>query len=118
MSFSDLEKEYPDVCISHRNEPVIQLYSETGWFNIVKTILAEARNYNVKISLIKEKWGGLRVYNDGRNAVFDKICSCGKNLASKTCEQCGKYGQLRESGGWYVTGCVSCYPGFKIHKPN
>ncbi|MCJ7636332.1 MAG: hypothetical protein MUO21_02475 [Nitrososphaeraceae archaeon] len=118
MSFSDLEKQYFDVCVSKRkNESVIQL-TEVGWFSIIETILEEARKHNAKISLIKEKWAGLRIYYDGGDDIFEGMCSFGKSLAGKICDQCGKPGQRREGGGWYVTGCSNCYPGYKICKPN
>ncbi len=114
MSYSALEKEFSDVCES------LELLDEYhgGWYPIVKTVLETAKKLNVNISLIKEKFGTLRVCCHISNDKFIAITSFADDLSMNTCSKCGKLGQLRINSGWYVTGCATCFLGCPIVKIN
>lgn len=58
----------------------------------------------VKVTQIKEKFGGLRFYYDGGDDYTDGLVQMAEAWASKTCEECGKPGKSR-SGGWIKTLC-------------
>lgn len=54
---------------------------------------------------IKEKFGGLRFYYSGGDAITDGMVNMAENLSYKTCETCGSPGELVTEGGWYYTAC-------------
>ena len=53
---------------------------------------------------IKEKFGGLRFYYDGGDAVVDGMVRMAESWAARSCEKCGKPGE-RRGGGWIRTLC-------------
>jgi hypothetical protein len=58
----------------------------------------------VHVAQIKEKFGGLRFYYDGGDAVIDGMVRMAESWAAHSCEKCGKPGTQR-SGGWIRTLC-------------
>lgn len=77
-----------------------------GWYELIKSLIDEliALGWDKRVNQVKEKFGGLRFYveniPEGGNEVILKY----ESLSYKTCEECGKEGQLR-SGGWMKTLC-------------
>lgn len=61
------------------------------------------------VSQVKEKFGTLRFYCPGNDAIF-QYTRWAEYLSSITCELCGKYGKLRD-GGWITTRCDECADG-------
>ena len=79
-----------------------------GWESIVETMLEELRlsKEAVDILQIKEKFGELTVYhNQFNNVRVTMIIERAKINASKTCDKCGKIGELREKSGWLAVRC-------------
>lgn len=58
----------------------------------------------VVVEQIKEKFGGLRFYYSGGDDHIYGMVRMAESWASKTCEVCGKPGEIR-SGGWIKTLC-------------
>ena len=58
----------------------------------------------VYVAQIKEKFGGLRFYYDGGDDVIDGMVRMAESWAARSCEKCGKPGEMR-SGGWIRTLC-------------
>jgi hypothetical protein len=58
-----------------------------------------------KVVQIKEKFGGLRIYYDGRSDYIDGLISMAECYSYKTCEACGKPGAKTNHGGWMATLC-------------
>lgn len=58
----------------------------------------------VRISQIKEKFGGLRFYYDGGDDQISGFVDMAELWAGHTCEKCGNKGE-RRSGGWVRTLC-------------
>ena len=100
-----------------------------GWFNILSSLLYRINMHekhvrqnnayrvrhgrdpikyeSVKISQVKEKWGGLRFYYDGGDDYVSGAVALAEDLSYKTCEACGNPGKV-SSGGWYRTRCDEC----------
>ena len=75
-----------------------------GWKDLIETCFNACFEYNVRVSQVKEKYGGLRFYVGGApREVHDIIDEC-ERLSYTICEVCGKPGKLRE-GGWLRTLC-------------
>lgn len=117
-SFSKLEEEFSDVCVPQGDsQHTIELGSyHIGWLPIVRTVLENARKNKIKIHLIKEKFGNIRIHPHFHNEKFSEICNSACDLSLNTCSKCGKSGQLRINSGWYVTGCEDCFPGWQIEE--
>lgn len=66
---------------------------------------------SVVILQIKEKFGGIRIYHQSKNAsrAFDDKVTEAVDLAEArsltTCDVCGAEGKLRDKVGWYFTRC-------------
>lgn len=57
---------------------------------------------------IKEKFGTLRVYIDGGDAVSEAVIAFAESMSAVTCEECGERGEVRD-GSWIRTLCDSCH---------
>ena len=112
VSYAELEKEFADVCDSI--ELLDDLYA--GWYPNVKASLENSRRYKVQISLIKEKFGNLRICCYKYVPEFSLISSYACDISAKTCCKCGRFGQLRIKEGWYVTGCEECFQEWEIDR--
>ena len=55
---------------------------------------------------VKEKFGTLRFYCSGTDAIY-KYIQLAERLSSVTCEDCGKPGKANDSG-WIRTQCDAC----------
>lgn len=58
------------------------------------------------VQQVKEKFGTLRYYCNGSDNV-DRLINLAEILSAMTCENCGKYGKIRQ-GGWIRTLCDDC----------
>ena len=92
-----------------------------GWFDIIwdlssklepliQKFIDESQDTELypKASQVKEKFGGLRFYMTcGTDEIYGLIEEA-EALSLKTCEVCGKPGEVR-SGGWIHTHCDYCH---------
>ena len=86
---------------------------EDGWFNIIYSMCRAIDNHvkNSKEPIeyefvqIKEKFGTLRVYDNGHDEFISGVIRMAEQMSSVTCEITGKPGTLCSSGMWYKTLC-------------
>lgn len=78
-----------------------------GWAKLVNEAFDQLAHIkgNIKIIQVKEKWGGLRIYTDYSNHLYDKKVRELEERSFHICEVCGNPGNLR-GGGWYRTLCA------------
>lgn len=98
-----------------------------GWADIIDRYLTdlEERGFEVQIDQIKEKFGGLRIYDSVGHPLFRTINSPSAEMeraaleayldkrhdeaekeSYRTCEECGERGKTNDWGtGWYKTLC-------------
>jgi hypothetical protein len=82
-----------------------------GWFPLIKELIEDliSLGWDKQTCQVKEKFGGLRFYiNTGSDEIFDRISKAEED-SYKTCEKCGKPGELRNDIGWYRTLCDEEY---------
>jgi hypothetical protein len=89
-----------------------------GWFAILDgmcdCIASHVKNghwtaeYPYRFSQIKEKFGGLRVYDWGHDDYIFGVISMAETLSYKTCELCGCPGSVCHAGTWLRTLCPTC----------
>ncbi len=80
-----------------------------GWADLVKAAYQACEDGGIKLSQVKEKFGGLRIYVVG--GAPDYIYTLLDELESKsmkTCEACGDSGSPNISG-WIKTLCKDCH---------
>ena len=89
------------------------IQSHIDWTNETRERLLKNNPYDqdipnevppVIVQQIKEKFGGLRFYYHGGDREVQGMVRMAEAWASRTCEDCGKPGELR-TGGWQRTLC-------------
>ena len=106
----ELEKTHNALFVKGNNGSGIELCGSPGWLPMVTVLLEKlAKLGNVKVNIIKEKYGCLRiqchtVQSDVASALIDLV----EDLSAKTCSTCGKAGEIRNMSGWYVALCQEC----------
>ena len=77
-----------------------------GWRPFVKIAIEQIENLGGKITQVKEKFGGLRIYFDADNRIeCDKIVTEAEYKAEITCEYCGQPGKILNRKGWLKCCC-------------
>jgi len=84
-----------------------------GWYKILHDLMTKIRTTGEKIGIaqIKEKFGGLRFYIESTpigSIHFEAIrtfISEAEKESMRTCEVCGKPGEIRDQGRWIRTLC-------------
>jgi len=77
-----------------------------GWYGIIKRLIVDLieLGWDKQICQVKEKFGGLRFYNNsGSEEIWQRI-HLAESASYITCEKCGELGELRK-GGWIQTLC-------------
>jgi len=84
-----------------------------GWFDIIYRLSAALEKLDAGIVAVqvKEKFGGLRFYVKGvRQSAMEeahRLIGVAEGEAARTCEACGKPGEIR-FGGWTKVRCDEC----------
>ena len=97
-------------------EPYGGFCVDEGWWPILESLCGQIQHHldwknrqsvvvvQVKVALIKEKFGGLRFYYDGGDDAIDGMVRMAESWAAHSCETCGAPGKSRD-GGWIKTLC-------------
>lgn len=125
MSEKYIFNKYPNRIESEEPTPLSEygIQCDKGWIPIVNTIADNLHAIDpeerIKFVQVKEKFGGLRFYitisDYDRDVDKDfwykthEIIHQGENVASRTCEVCGKEGSTRRDIGWLLTLCEDHY---------
>lgn len=98
-----------------------------GWAEIVKRLANDLRCLVVRedengelpewapgwswsgiVTQVKEKFGGLRFYIGGGSVLVFWIIEKAEEESLRTCQTCGKTGELVSVNGWWSTLCALC----------
>lgn len=88
-----------------------------GWLNsFIPDFLKELKEALIKDNLlddyfilqIKEKWGYLHWYDNGRTESVDKIITKYEKISQDFCIRCGKKA-TKMTSGWITYVCDACY---------
>lgn len=126
---SELYQKYPSLFVEKDKsiqESCMAFGIETGsgWYDIInnlcfmidqheKNVTNEKSSlYNkdyvpVKFTQVKEKFGGLRVYNSGGDEFVRGLISMAEAISYFTCESCGNKGKPNQKG-WITVLCENC----------
>lgn len=116
-----LINEFPDLFRGTKKSPQESCMAwgcdvEDGWFTIVyatsKSINAHLKRLkdagkplDFEYAQIKEKFGTIRIYDNGGDEFIDGVIAMAEWLSSMTCEVCGKPAKLCNNGNWLKTLC-------------
>jgi hypothetical protein len=113
-----LVKEFPNLFKGRSKSLQESLMSfgcehDDGWFNIIRSLCREIdahlkhikEPFDYEFTQIKEKFGTLRVYDNGHDDHVYGIISMAEAMSAVTCEITGRPGRLCRSGMWYKTLC-------------
>jgi hypothetical protein len=85
-----------------------------GWYGILRAACFLIARHDAKKSQpefrftqVKEKFGALRLYNEGFDDYTDGVIKMAESMSAVTCEQCGSPG-TQNKGGWISTLCEGC----------
>lgn len=90
-----------------------------GWHIFIKPIIDACEKENVKIFQIKEKFGTVRIYVEGKAPEYiHQYIQYAEWLSELVCEDTGKPGSLRDVGGWLRTLSDERYEELIAEKKN
>ncbi len=105
-----LYSKYPHLFLAR-----IGIHCGDGWFNLLDVLCEQLQQskgtneeFQVTISDVKEKYGGLRFYVNGATDSQFAMIDLAEALSERICEKCGAPGSLFENAGWCKTRCSSC----------
>ena len=106
------KKLYPDLL---GDKDIIELDWGTGWKDILDILFAKLSGRGIKITQVKEKFGGLRVYYDPWGVkteedadLVDTFIQQAEEESLRTCQFCGSKNNVSTKGSWLLTLCDSC----------
>ena len=80
-----------------------------GWADLIIAVneLLDLWGETIRFSQIKEKFGAIRMYFDGVDALgrVDELTDAAEELSYALCESCGKPAKIRDRGGYVFTAC-------------
>ncbi len=92
-----------------------------GWSDLIVALFArigaavkDAPNAKLDVRQIKEKFGALRFYyqltgvDDSVAAEVDRLVQLAEAASARTCERCGRPGEINSDGGWLSARCEDC----------
>lgn len=88
---------------------------DAGWHPMIHELLdkiqaiVDREGYDFRVTEIKEKFGGLRVYMDCETEEISRLIREYEQKSFSICEVCGESGKTRDLNGWYKTLCNKCY---------
>lgn len=103
-TFPKMYDESYDTWVDEGWHPILlnlskQIQNHIDWMNRTEVVVPQ-----VKVSQIKEKFGGLRFYYDGGDDKIDGMVRMAEMWAQCTCEMCGKPA-TKTTTGWIKTVC-------------
>lgn len=96
--------------------PMFGFEVNDGWFQLLWDLSKQIDDYFIQhpevmqgfsVSQVKEKFGGLRFYYSGGDAVVDNYVAQAETLSYTICEVCGKPGKANKTG-WITVLCRDC----------
>lgn len=79
-----------------------------GWSEIINN-LYDAKPKGVRVTQVKEKFGGLRFYAEREPQWYYDLISFYEDKSYCVCEKCGKKGSCRSDLSWILTLCDEHY---------
>lgn len=103
------EYDYEDTELDNMPDGWRKAFGEQMCQEIMDELVANDMVDTYRIVQIKEKYGGLRWYDDGFTKKGHEIIDNYERLSYKTCIRCGKPA-TRMTRGWIMPFCDDCCP--------
>lgn len=110
-----LIEKYPSLFRDRTRPPTESLMCygcehDDGWYSIIESMCSlierhmdGGKDNPYRFTQIKEKFGGLRVYDIGGDEYIQGVIDMAESMSYKTCELTGKPGELCANGFWMKT---------------
>lgn len=97
-----------------------------GWNKLIQPLFDYIENYNqdkakdeqIKILQVKEKFGSLRFYTNFTTSELNKMEEDAEDKSYHTCEICGSTENIGHTIGWITTLCHNCVKENAIKNNN
>lgn len=112
LASRNLVADFPEML--SEADAALNIHCPNGWYSHVWECLSAIYGLapDTKISCVKEKFGGLRIYVDSpSSSEIDDLIEQATYLCDETCQQCSEPGQLLRRGHVMATLCEACYRG-------
>lgn len=87
-----------------------------GWFDLIRDLsvgleaicnrqVVDTPETLMVAEHVKEKFGGLRFYVNFDSTGANTLITKAEHRSTSTCELCGRFGRLKNEGGWMRTRC-------------
>lgn len=104
----ELKKRYPKIL-----EKSYDYSFEDGWYNLLNVAFSLIQNHvrrtgrenEFRVTQVKQKLAGLRIYNDCGDEYINGVVSAVESMSYYTCEVTGNLGFRCHNGGWIRTLC-------------
>jgi hypothetical protein len=111
-----LIQKYPELFADKDKPPTQSLMCfgcecDDGWFNILDNMCRlihehlKDKDYPYRFTQIKEKFGTLRVYDNGSDKYIFGVIDMAESMSHTTCEVCGNMARTKAAGIWLKTLC-------------
>ena len=115
IKVSELPEKYPSLFHEEDKTTLISsIQCDDGWYELLDVLCAsikqeiEHTKTTCRVEQVKEKFGGLRFYCTGNEAVQGMV-RLAEAYSYYLCEKCGNKGKLCDIRGWRQTLCDDCY---------
>jgi hypothetical protein len=118
-------KKYPKI-FAQRGLPMNQtamcwgFQCGDGWYTLIDSLCRliqyhcdDSKCTQLEATTVKEKFGGLRFYVTGGDAVTEAYIRFAEFLSNDVCETCGTTAGVEQTEGWIYTMCKPCLKKFK-----
>ena len=110
-----LFRNFSDLYAGRHDSLMVNLMSfgfecSNGWFDILYRLSKDLSEIqpDCRAFQVKEKFGGLRFYTGPMTHEADERIREACREAQRTCEICGKEGEMQYRGTWMRTLCLPC----------
>ena len=80
-----------------------------GWYDMLEAVFSRSAEMQPrswwKVSQLKEKYGGLRLYSHGAPEDVEALIDAAEHLSEHVCDVCGAPGKKSSDSGWITTRC-------------
>jgi hypothetical protein len=81
-----------------------------GWHDMLDSVFSLSAKMQPdslwKVSQLKEKFGGLRLYHYGASDDVEELIDAAEHLSEHVCDVCGALGTKSNHRGWVATRCA------------
>lgn len=95
-----------------------------GWYWLIDKLCESIQSYidhnekgyQLEATQVKEKYGTLRFYTNGKPDIIHGMIWLAEHLSGYICEECGSMEGVTQTTGWIVSLCPKCMKEYKKER--